>query len=132
MTAAALTLAVACYCSELIQNLLINRKLLIMLLGCLPTQSKDYTFPWQDGRLTVKAELLLLQLVPTQRTPVCERQPFRVQGGDTRRRVMIIISPSSAELMGLRVCRHNLTVHACNKFLVSEVSSQINLHVRTE
>lgn len=74
--AAALTLVLSQHCSELIQKLLINRKLLIILLGSLPIRSKDYTFPWQNSRLPVKAKLLLLQLVSTQRTPVWERETF--------------------------------------------------------
>lgn len=49
-----------------------------MLLGRLPIQSKDYTFLWQNSSLPVKAKLLLLQQVPTQRTP--ERERGREEG----------------------------------------------------
>lgn len=45
-----------------------------MPLGCLPMQSKDYTFPWQNSRLPAKAKHLQLQPVPTQRTPVWEEE----------------------------------------------------------
>lgn len=47
-------------------------------------QSKDYTFPWQNSSLPVKAKLLLLQLVPTQRTPVWEGERERARERDKR------------------------------------------------
>lgn len=74
---AALTLATSYHCSELIQKMLINRKLLIMRLGCLPMPSKDYTppLPAEPKSASYSQATPVTQQVPTQRTAVRRERP---------------------------------------------------------